>query len=246
LEHNLIEKIQPIHSVGVFSITKLWLNDNRLVTITELCNLKNLTVLSLANNLDLNFEHFYFNCWSELKTLHLQNTNLVKLKHDYRLFAGLLTFLNLKKNNLEYFCVVNFPELSALESLFIDDNKLKQLNGTALITKFRSIKSISMFGNSWDCAVVRDLNNTNVVMVFESDFKCINSALAEQVKESEECELSKPSFSTLKSEKSYLNKTNKESSIFFTIFVGCTFFASTTIDFVISYLVIKFGSSKEK
>jgi Leucine-rich repeat (LRR) protein len=179
LEHNLIENIQPIHihSGGVFGITKLWLNVNKLVTISELCKLKDLTVLSLSNNPSLDFGSFNFSCWSELKILYLQNTNLVKLKHDYRLFAGLskLTYLNLKSNNLEYFCAVNFPELSALESLFLDDNKLKQLNGTELITKFRSIKSISMFRNSWDCAAVRDFNNTNVEMIFEPDFKCHTS-----------------------------------------------------------------------
>jgi Leucine-rich repeat (LRR) protein len=242
LEHNSIEIIQPIHNEGAFSITTLWLNDNKLVTISELCKLTDLTVLSLSNNPNLDFGSFNFSCWSELKVLHLQNTNLASLGNDYRTFAGLTTlyYLNLKKNGLKFLCVVNFPELPALKYLLVDDNKLRTLNGTELITKFKNIQAVYMFGNLWDCGIVNELNHSNFLMILEPKVECVNYTLPEQMNETDGCkyvpQLSNLTSRTSRSDKNKANDFNYSgTSVFFVTFVVC----GLTIDLVISYLAVK-------
>jgi Leucine-rich repeat (LRR) protein len=216
LEFNYINIIHPVHHDGGFNLTTLWLNHNMLVDISELCKVESLTFLDLSDNPYLNFGSINFNCWNELTDLQLENTNLASLKNDYRSFTGLrkLNHLNLSRNNLTMFCSVNFPELLLLEYLSITYNQLQKLNGVELITKFKNMKKIDMFGNPWDCKFLDESHNLmlmNLTML-ASELECYN--YTEQMTESFGCKLPANPAAT---------------GNFFGIFVICAFIVSITI-----------------
>jgi Leucine rich repeat len=153
LRSNNIQKIDLIQHEGEFSIKKLWLNANNLTNIFELCKLRQLESLELSANHNLDFKTFQFSCWRELQTLELANTDLKKLKNDYRLFADLakLKKLLIPSNNLRVLCVGNFPELPALEVLDIKENYLNSLDARELKRKFPKLKKIYLSKNLWSC-----------------------------------------------------------------------------------------------
>jgi Leucine rich repeat len=195
LEHNSIEIVQPIQHEGGFKITELWLNDNKLVNIAELCKVKSLTSLDLSNNPNLNFKSFNFNCWRDLERLHLENTNLQSLNNDYQSFDGLtkLTYLNLVRNELSHFCVVNFPGLPALEHLDIKDNKLQTLNVTELKIKFKNLAAINLSANLWNCTgffeLKAKLNDLEIMMIEEQVTKCSDQTSVVQKSEKDSCKI---------------------------------------------------------
>jgi Leucine rich repeat len=193
LQNNMIETIETIHSGGSISVTELWLQDNKLVNIFELCKLQNLRYVSLSNNPTLNFDNFKFNCWNQLRELHLKNVNLKSLHNNYQIFAGLknLYFLNLKQNELNIFCVVNFPELPALGILLIENNMLHNLNVTELKIKFKNLKSLGLFGNPLICtyfeAIVESSIDLKINLKHLQDIKCINRSITIEVSVHDEC-----------------------------------------------------------
>jgi Leucine rich repeat len=170
LTSNRIETIEPINFGGEFSITKLWLNFNKLVNMTELCKLAKLEELSLGSNKNLDYGTFKPSCWSELRHLNLEDTDLKTLNHDYRIFTGLMKLEHLffGYNNLEVFCVANFPVLPALKGLDIKQSGLESLDANVLSMKFPNLKNIYLSLSSWNCDYFKSL---------ESDLKIIGIAI---------------------------------------------------------------------
>jgi Leucine-rich repeat (LRR) protein len=108
---NQISEIKPIKHSTILNVAKLWLNNNNLTDISELCKMTKLQWLNLSGNRKLDFSKVMFNCWSELTKLSLADTNLKNLNQDYRVLTGCtkLNFLNLMDNNLEMLCFEHFP-----------------------------------------------------------------------------------------------------------------------------------------
>jgi Leucine-rich repeat (LRR) protein len=188
LGNNNIKTIGTIHNGSEISITVLWINDNQLVNISEICKLANLNTLSLSNNPNLNFDNLHFNCWDDLMVLILQNTNLKSLKNDYGLFAGLskLEFLDLDSNELHLLCVTNFPEIPALKFLLINNNKFQTLNFTELKTKFQTLHTITLFENLWNCAIFENMSNLSLEI--HKNY-CTNRTVSVEFLEYYECKL---------------------------------------------------------
>jgi Leucine-rich repeat (LRR) protein len=169
LIHNQISTIESITFEGKFSITTLLLDSNELVNVSELCRFKQLEILSLKANKNLDFSTFKPSCWSELQVLTLSDTGLNKMNNDYRLFTCLtkLEKLHIAKNNLKVFCAGNFPELPALEFLDIYENKLKSLDDVLVFNmKFSNLKVINMGNNPLACdyfnSLIRDFSKTGI------------------------------------------------------------------------------------
>jgi Leucine-rich repeat (LRR) protein len=152
LEFNRIKVVQPIHHKGEFSIREIWINNNKLVDVSEMCKVRKLKVLTLSNNPDLNFDSFEFSCWNELTHLYLRHTNLKRMDNNYQTFAGLmkLEFLDLGGNELEWF--VKFPQLRKLTFLDISRNKLSSVNVTELKKTFERLEKVNLNDNPWICS----------------------------------------------------------------------------------------------
>jgi Leucine rich repeat len=77
-----------------------------------------------------------------------------------------LTHLNLDRNELEFFCVVNFPELPALLHLSVNDNKLQTLAVAKLKMKFGKLTTLKLANNQWNCeyfaGLVENLKQSNI------------------------------------------------------------------------------------
>jgi hypothetical protein len=106
----------------------------------------------LRSNKNLDYSTFKPSCWSELVELDLEDTGLKKLNNDYRLFTGLTKFyLYLGHNNLEVFCVGNFPEMPTLVTLDLTGNLLTGLDVTQLKMKFPILKFLHLSTDNWNC-----------------------------------------------------------------------------------------------
>jgi Leucine-rich repeat (LRR) protein len=138
------------------------------VNVSELCELKNLTTLRLSNNPYLDFKNFNLSCWSRLQQL--------------------LTwfFWTWFKNELNFLCVVKFPELPALEYLFIGENLLSTMNVVKLTVKFINLKSVYLSTNLWNCAnlekIERNLMNFNISIIFLQKQRCTNHTFLKRQK----------------------------------------------------------------
>jgi Leucine-rich repeat (LRR) protein len=150
---NNIKTIETIKFRGEFSITHLAIYNNDLTDVSQLCKLAKLEELNLDFNKNLDYSTFKPSCWSELRELSLLDTGLKKLNSDYRLFTGLtkLEILYLQNNNLEVFCVGNFPEMPALETLSLYENRLTGLDVTQLNMKFPTLKKLYLSTDNWNC-----------------------------------------------------------------------------------------------
>jgi Leucine-rich repeat (LRR) protein len=153
VSNNQISEITPIKTATDIKIIKLEAQDNDLTDISELCKLTRLTVLHLSRNQRLDYSNVMFNCWSELTQLYLADTNLKHLNHDYRVLTGCntLRFLNLKDNNLETLSFENFPVLSKLRYLDIENNSLIELDVQELKRSLPSLLMIVIISNKWSC-----------------------------------------------------------------------------------------------
>jgi Leucine-rich repeat (LRR) protein len=153
LRFNKITTIETINFRGEFSITHLYIYVNDLTDVSELCKLAKLELLSLWSNKNLDYSTFQPNCWIELRELNLGDTGLKKLNNDYRLFTGLtkLEILHLGNNNLEVFCVGNFPEMPALKTLVLYGNRLTGLDVIQLNMKFPTLKVLRLSTENWNC-----------------------------------------------------------------------------------------------
>jgi hypothetical protein len=100
-----------------------------------------------------------FSCWSELSYLHLAETNLKNLNHDYRMLTGCnkLEYLNLNNNDLELLCFAQFPVLPRLTYLNIRNNSLFSLDVLEIKRKFKTLITITTTGNKWTCDYQRQI-----------------------------------------------------------------------------------------
>jgi Leucine-rich repeat (LRR) protein len=181
---NKIQTIKPIQHQGGFSITALLLYGNNLVDISELCKLMKLEFLQLSSNQNLDFKSFKSTCWNKLQYLYLIDSGLKRLNNDYHIFTGLtkLNQLHLQSNNLEVFCVGNFPELPELFHLDVTDNQLHSLDVNKIKTKFPKLVSIKLTKNLWSCDFFKKLESDlkklqiNVVPV-TTEKNCIEGSI---------------------------------------------------------------------
>jgi Leucine-rich repeat (LRR) protein len=153
LSNNQISEIKDIKNSTILNVTKLWVNNNNLTDISELCKMTKLQWLILSGNRRLDFNKVMFNCWSELTSLGLADTNLKNLNHDYRSLTGCnkLGTLYLMDNNLEMFCFELFPSLPGLTELVVRNNSLISLDVLELKKKCHNLSKIWMTGNNWSC-----------------------------------------------------------------------------------------------
>jgi Leucine-rich repeat (LRR) protein len=212
LDYNKMTTLVPIQHKGEFSIKILYLSENDLKNISEVCKLQKLEDLSLGGNRNVDFATFSFSCWTELRKLWLYGTNLISLNYDYRSFIGLnkLKILSLSENNLDMMCLGNFPAFLELEELFVQNNKLKTINAQDLKNKFPKLNSIATWGNPFDCN-----NFDNLETIFKAlkiDYHYLGSPTCEKATKTNEYESFCPiyvQFPKSIASETY-NKTNKQ------------------------------------
>jgi Leucine-rich repeat (LRR) protein len=181
LSYNNITTLASIQHRGEFNIKELDLSSNDLINISELCRVKKLEILKLDYNQKLDFKTFKSNCWTELKILSLQATNLKSLNNSYRLLVGLdkLKILNLARNGLEILNIGNFPEMSKLIYLDISGNTLKTVSARDLKRKFIKLNRFDMEDNPWDCKNFDNLTDTFKALKITIDYfgfpRCFNA-----------------------------------------------------------------------
>jgi leucine-rich repeats and immunoglobulin-like domains protein 1/3 len=232
LTDNSVGAIESSARGNDISIRILLLADNELVNVFELCSLQHLTTLDLSNNPNVNYGSLNLSCWSELSRLDMVNANLKSLNHDYHSFAGLnnLTHLNLDRNELDFFCVVNFPELPTLSLLSINDNKLQTLNVAKLKIKFGKLTTLKLANNHWNCeyfaGLVENLKQSNIELYpkkLQKNECHTNDSVLSEISENDGCKL--------------IAETKKSNFLkFVTIFSFCFFVVSLIIDFLYKVL----------
>jgi Leucine rich repeat/Leucine Rich repeats (2 copies) len=190
---NQISEIKHMKNSTVLNVTKLWIQNNKVTDISELCKMTKLVLLNLSGNRRLDFSKVMFNCWSELTTLILADTNLKNLNHDYRSLTGCnkLDFLNLMDNNLEMLCLEKFPALPRLTELFIRNNSLINLDVLGLKRKCQNLSEICMTGNNWSCdyykgtlkAQLKESNiNAKLHPSYSNEAHCLQNPVPSEVK----------------------------------------------------------------
>jgi Leucine-rich repeat (LRR) protein len=190
---NQISKIKHMKNSTVLNVANLWIKNNNLTDISELCKMTKLQRLILSGNPRLDFSKVMFNCWSELTSLALADTNLKNLNHDYRVLTGCnkLNYLNLMDNNLEMLCFEHFPALPRLTELVIRNNSLINLNVLELKRKYQTLLKICMTGNNWSCDYYEDtlktqLKESNINEKLHSKYpnetRCLQNPVPSEVK----------------------------------------------------------------
>jgi Leucine-rich repeat (LRR) protein len=179
LQLNNIQRIETIQHSGKLSIQQLLFYANNLKDISELCKLTKLDRLELSSNQNVDFNTFNSSCFSGLRILELVKTDLKRLINNYQLFSGLkaLLMLKLPENNLEVFCVGNFPVLPALTEFDIMENRLESIDAEELKRKFPRLTKIHLSKNLWSCDYFKSLetklNNLGInVEIKKGDENC--------------------------------------------------------------------------
>jgi Leucine rich repeat len=173
LRFNAIKTIETIQHSGNLTIQQLFFHVNNLRDVSELCKLTKLDHLELSSNQNVDFNIFNSRCFSGLKALELVKTGLKRLNNNYQLFSGLkeLLMLKLPENNLEVFCVENFPELPALTELDIKENGLKSIDAEKLKGKFPSLNKIHLSKNLWSCDYFKSLKTNLINLIISVETK---------------------------------------------------------------------------
>jgi Leucine-rich repeat (LRR) protein len=158
LESNDIQIIQ--NCPGESGVKKLFLHKNRLTDIEDLKRFPKLNTLNLGSNPSLRLTQKSFFRWHALEYLTIDNIDLtgsVKFSESLQDVAPTLRELSLSNNGLEEFTVADFPQLSQLVTLRIEDNRLAQFDYELLRPKFPIIGQIAITGNRWECGYLKGM-----------------------------------------------------------------------------------------
>lgn len=153
---NSIEKVYLEHKEGVLSlnISTNNLNPDSLLSILDLSEIKSLD-LSFNNLGALNVSTFLN--MPKLQILNLQSTNLSKIGYGLYTHQSSLEQLDLSYNNLGGLDLMKLAPLKALTTLFIEGNKINEIEFEKIKTLFPALKLFGLSDNAWSCSYLSTL-----------------------------------------------------------------------------------------
>jgi Leucine-rich repeat (LRR) protein len=152
-------KLSKLRAKLVNNVTShIDLSSTHLKNISALRKLIGMNILDLSNNKYVIIELDDFSEMAQLKILTLSNVNLQhKLKNNYQFLKPLcqLEELNLRSNKLT--SLNQFPFLPNLQTLFVDSNKISELDVNALKAQLPKLVNIHIEDNPHKCRVLMNV-----------------------------------------------------------------------------------------
>eukprot|EP00438_Fugacium_kawagutii_P035679 Skav210695 [mRNA] locus=scaffold1240:42242:44359:+ [translate_table: standard] len=140
----------PGEIASLVHLEELWLGKNKISSMT-LPHLPRLRHLSLQNNRLEVWEPAFFQNLSELTHLYLGHNNLPDLPEEFALLTHLVE-VDLVRNAITV--IKPIPELQKLEELWMNDNKIEDLEQISNLAVFPALKTIYLERNP-----MQDLGN---------------------------------------------------------------------------------------
>ena len=140
----------PAEISALTHLEELWLGKNKISSMI-LPPLPALRHLSLQNNRLEVWEPAFFQNLSQLTHLYLGHNNLPDLPQEFALLTSLVE-VDLVRNAITK--IRAMPELEKLEELWMNDNKIEELEEIANLSVFKSLKTIYLERNP-----MQDLGN---------------------------------------------------------------------------------------
>lgn len=152
LSFNEINAIEKDAFFGLTSLVSLFLNDNRLKTIP-------------------------IGCFKDLKTLKQLDLSHNKLTViAFGVFSGLenMNRLNIANNSINTLTESAFSNLESLKNLSIEDNLISRINGDAITKYLKSLETVALSGNKFDCnyltELIADLEKHEIAILKGNEF----------------------------------------------------------------------------
>ncbi|XP_053663215.1 uncharacterized protein LOC128712345 [Anopheles marshallii] len=139
------------------SLTTLDLNNNSITSFESIAHLTSLVNLFLSNNRIGPLNLTSFAKFTKLEQLGLERTFISNLQHGTFAQQESLKWLDLSYNNLDRFDFDILTSSIALETIFLDGNRLKSLNFQYLKKTFPSLVKIGLSDNNWNCTYLIEL-----------------------------------------------------------------------------------------
>ena len=149
LGSNRIRSVPP-EIASLVNLEELWLGKNKITSMT-LPPLPRLRHISLQNNRLEVWEPSFFQNLSELTHLYLGHNNLPDLPEEFALLTNLVE-VDLVRNAITL--IKPIPELKKLEELWMNDNKIEDLQQISHLAVFPALKTIYLERNP-----MQDLGN---------------------------------------------------------------------------------------
>lgn len=149
LGSNRIRSVPP-EIASLFHLEELWLGKNKITSMT-LPPLPRLRHMSLQNNRLEVWEPAFFQNLSGLTHLYLGHNNLPDLPEEFALLTNLVE-VDLVRNAITL--IKPLPELKKLEELWMNDNKIEDLQQISHLEAFCALKTIYLERNP-----MQDLGN---------------------------------------------------------------------------------------
>lgn len=172
LSSNNIKEIS--FSASLPNLIELNLANNNLASIKNLTNLTELLMLDLSFNKIMDIDLMSFSNMNNLKILNLEMCGLTKINFGTFSHQHNLEIFDISYNNLETIDWNMFASLTKVKELFVDGNKLKDLQIDDIIECMPRIMKIGISDNEWNCTVlasiIKQLNAKNVQVFVDHKF----------------------------------------------------------------------------
>ncbi|XP_053663212.1 protein artichoke-like [Anopheles marshallii] len=139
------------------NLTTLDLDNNSITSFESIAHLPSLVNLFLSNNRIGPLNLTSFAKFTKLEQLGLERTFISNLQHGTFAQQESLKWLDLSYNNLDRFDFDILTSSTALETIFLDGNRLKSVNFQYLKKTFPSLVKIGLSDNNWNCTYLIEL-----------------------------------------------------------------------------------------
>ncbi|XP_062553848.1 uncharacterized protein LOC134219162 [Armigeres subalbatus] len=150
------------------NLNSLDLSWNNLTSMNGIDQISSLTILDLSHNKIGALNLTSFADLKNLVDLNLEDTAINNLQHGTFSQLIVLKRLDISYNKLSRIDFDIFTSSREMEDIFIDGNRLKDVNFLEINTIFPNLKTISIADNNWNCTfltrMIRGLNTLNITV----------------------------------------------------------------------------------
>jgi Leucine-rich repeat (LRR) protein len=141
------------------NVPRLDIYDNQLVDISNLDAFKELRILNIGHNPQIENLQIILSEFVKLTALFLTDTNLKQIYNSFNFLSKMseLNYLNLMENDLETLDLYLFPVLPKVKRLNLRKNKLTKIYYQVLKDKFPALQQLQISENDWDCEFLDEL-----------------------------------------------------------------------------------------